>query len=134
LDRYQAVISRLANNQVQIKTWCVTALAALAALAVNNKEQGPLAIGLVVLCTFFFLDAYYLALERHFREESWRMVDEFLWDESPVDWADVLKIEGPRRGRAETWQAIRSCGLSLAVSPFYIALATMVVVGFIVAN
>src|SRR4051794_8305121 len=72
LDRYQAVISRLANNQVQVKTWCVTALAALAALAVNNKEQGPLAIGLVVLCTFFFLDAYYLALERHFREESRR--------------------------------------------------------------
>lgn len=121
LDRYQAVISRLANNQVQVKTWCVTALAALAALAVNNDQQGPLVIALVVVIAFFFLDAYYLSLERHFRGQSHRAVEEvFASGESP-SWAELFRMEGSRARPATglaSRQEVRSVACRFAVLPW----------------
>ena len=133
LDRYQAVISRLANNQVQVKTWCVTALAALSALAVNNDQQGPLVIALVVVIAFFFLDAYYLSLERHFRGQSHRVVEEvFASGESP-SWAELFRMEGPGQGQRQGWRAVRRCGGSLAVSPFYLGLLVMLALGFLLS-
>ena len=108
LDRYQNVIGRLANNQVQVKTWCVTALAALAALAINNEQRGPLVIALVVVVAFF-LDAYYLSLERHFRRESRRVAEEVLASGGSQR-ADLFRLEGPGRGQRQGWRAVRSCG------------------------
>src|SRR3954470_13882709 len=71
VDRYQAIIARLAGNSVQAKTWCFTATAAVAALGIGNKHSaGIFAVCLVLLAAFFYLDAYYLTLEQHFREAS----------------------------------------------------------------
>jgi hypothetical protein len=133
LDRYQAVIGRLANNQVQVKTWCVTALAALTALAVNNEQQGPLVIALVVVVAFFFLDAYYLSLERHFRGECRRVADDFLASGVSQSYADLFRMEGPGRGQRQGWRAVRGCGGSLAVSPFYLGLLVMLTLGFLLS-
>jgi hypothetical protein len=133
LDRYQAVIARLADNQVQVKTWCVTALGALAAVSVSSGERGLLVIGVAVLFTFFFLDAYYLSLERHFRAESRRSVDKLLSTATPCDWTSGLTMEGPGRGQRQAWQAVRMCGGSLAITPFYLGLMVMLVIGFALA-
>jgi hypothetical protein len=129
LDRYQAVIARLAGNQLQVKTWCVTALAALAAVAVNGSERGVAALGVVVLITFLILDAYYLSLERHFRDESEKVADKTV-----CDWRAAFSIEAPPRERRASWQALRRCGASLALSPFYLGLLVIVVLGFVLAG
>lgn len=113
LDRYQAVVSRLADNQVQVKTWCVTALAALASLAINNGQRGPLVIGLVAVIAFFFLDAYYLSLERHFRDQSRRLVDDVLGQHAARAWSDALKMEGPPRGKSQCCH-VPSCAVGTA--------------------
>jgi len=70
LARYQQIIGRLAGNSVQVKTWCFTASAALAALAIDRDQREIFAVTLVLVGTFFYLDSYYLALERHFRRQS----------------------------------------------------------------
>lgn len=131
LDRYQGVIARLSSNQVQVKTWCVTGVAALTALAINNDERGILALGIAVLAIFFILDAYYLCLERHFRSEARRLAESFHAD---MDVAALVSMEGPGRGIGQVWAATRSCGLSLAVSPFYLGLLVILAIGFQTAD
>src|SRR3954468_15616571 len=66
-DRYQGVVSRLANNSVQVKTWCVTAVGAVSAVAVNNGRSSLFLVALAILGVFMLLDVNYLFLERRFR-------------------------------------------------------------------
>lgn len=132
LARHQAVISRLANNSVQVKTWCVTALAALVALATNNREPELVLVGVMLLAAFFVLDSYYLVLERHFRRESARLVDDVAAD-SLDDWRALLRVEGPGLSGAQ-WRPIASCWKSLAVSPFYVGLGALLLVGLVLAT
>lgn len=105
VGRYQALISRLAGNSVQVKTWSVTLAAAVAALAVNNAKPALLLVAVVVLSAFGTLDAYYLSLERHFRAAAARAPQSV-----EDDWRGLFHIEAPpARGRTMRWlQAISS--------------------------
>ena len=62
VNRYQAVAARLANNCVQVKTWCVTAVGAIAALGVNNDKPALFGVGLAIVVIFMALDVQYLWL------------------------------------------------------------------------
>lgn len=70
LQSIQAVIARLANNSFLIKGWTVTLVAALIAITgkdiVQNKKY--ILFGLLPALFFWFLDGYYLSLERRFKE------------------------------------------------------------------
>jgi hypothetical protein len=59
----------MAGNSANCKTWCITLLAGLVALAFGQTRESVLAIGLVVTFLFYVLDSYYLALEKGFRDE-----------------------------------------------------------------
>jgi hypothetical protein len=123
LGRYQAIISRLATSSVQVKTWCITSLAALVALTVNSDEPRLLFVGVALVAGFYALDCYYLFLERHFREQSTGLVEDLAAGRIE-DWRALMKIEGPRLG-AKHWRAIGGCGASIAVSPFYVLLVLL---------
>ena len=68
LDFLQSIISRLAGNSFQMKTWNV-ALATAAIGFVTAKDSRPNMAVLAVIpsLAFWGLDAYYLALEKLFR-------------------------------------------------------------------
>lgn len=66
LSSLQAVVSRMASNCANCKTWCVTIVSALLALALENGKPNALTAAYLPLSLFFFLDAYYLSLERDF--------------------------------------------------------------------
>jgi hypothetical protein len=68
LDYLQAVVTRLAGNSFLLKGWSITLTTAIIGLAV--KEGGPAfaLLGLVPVVVFGLLDAYYLALEKGFRD------------------------------------------------------------------
>ena len=70
VDRYHSTAARLASYCVQVKTWCVTAIGAIAALAVNNNRPSLFGIGMAVLALFMLLDVQYLSLERRFRDAA----------------------------------------------------------------
>lgn len=74
VDRYQTTAARLANNSVQVKTWCVTAVGALAAVAVNNHRSSLFLVALAILFLFMLLDVQYLWLERRFRSGAFELV------------------------------------------------------------
>ena len=63
----QGVIQRMATNSAGCKTWCITIVSAI--LVVVADKQNPNLAWIAVFPTVLFaaLDAYYLALEKGFR-------------------------------------------------------------------
>ncbi|HWG39055.1 MAG TPA: hypothetical protein VN658_00800 [Candidatus Acidoferrales bacterium] len=68
LEMIQAAITRMAGNQVQLRTWAVT-LGTLVIGYAAAKEGHPRAalLGALPAITFWIQDGYYLALEKKFR-------------------------------------------------------------------
>jgi hypothetical protein len=69
LESLQAVITRMAGNQVQLRTWTVT-LGTLVIGYAAAKEGHPRAALLAALpaITFWIQDGYYLSVEKSFRK------------------------------------------------------------------
>ena len=67
LDIIQGAISRMAENSRHCKVWCVTLVAATLVLVARTGEPQHALIALGPTLLFLVLDAYYLALERAFR-------------------------------------------------------------------
>ena len=67
LDMIQAVITRMATNSFMLKGWAVTLIAGVFVL--SSKDSNPLffLIAYIPIVLFWFLDSYYLQLERKFR-------------------------------------------------------------------
>ncbi len=70
LEFIQAVISRLAQNSFLIKGWSVTLLTGLLILVLQQEKRfaGHVLLVAVPATVFWWLDAYYLYLERRFRD------------------------------------------------------------------
>ena len=68
LEIMQGVITRMAENSRSCKVWCVTLVAATLVLVTRTGEPRHSLIALVPALLFLVLDAYYLALERAFRD------------------------------------------------------------------
>lgn len=68
LEFLQAVITRLAGNSFLIKGWSVTLTTAIIGFAVKEGGPGFALVGLAPVTVFALLDAYYLGLEKAFRD------------------------------------------------------------------
>ena len=86
LQMMQDNITRMATNSANAKTWLVTIVAALLAVVGNivDFEYWTL-LALVPILVFWYLDAYYLNLERGLRNREQRFINILknvnLWDE-----------------------------------------------------
>ncbi len=67
LEFIQNIISRMNTNSFIIKGWCLTLISAILALSVNQEKNLILIIGIPVCLIFWFLDSYYLCLEKKYR-------------------------------------------------------------------
>ena len=67
LKMLQAVITRMASNSFQVKTWCITLVSALLALSAKDAKNMVFVAFLPVLM-FWWLDAFFLRQERLFRK------------------------------------------------------------------
>lgn len=64
LDRYQAIISRLAGDSSALKGWAITVSTAVVGFGAKDGPAHLAYLALVPLLLFYLLDAYYLACER----------------------------------------------------------------------
>lgn len=89
LEFIQAIISRLAGNSFQMKGWNVALATAAIGLAAAKDSKPTLAVLAVApALAFWFLDAYYLALEARYRalyDKTIKDEASFLLDAGPVD-------------------------------------------------
>src|SRR5687768_9317771 len=67
LDILQSMVSRLANNSASCKQWCLTIVAAVMVFALDKGKPEAILAALLPIIAFFWMDAYYLALERDVR-------------------------------------------------------------------
>ena len=68
LEMIEAIIERMANNSFLLKGWAITLVVALFALADKQYEQRYILIAFLPIIFFWFLDSYYLSLEKKYRE------------------------------------------------------------------
>jgi hypothetical protein len=68
LEMIQGVINRMASNQFLFKGWSITLIAAIATFTAKGNSPSLMAIPIVATLLFWFVDAYYLMLERAFRK------------------------------------------------------------------
>lgn len=67
LESIQNIINRMNSNSFQIKEWMITIVSALLALYANSDNVTYIFVAIVPTLLFWYLDAYYLQLERKFR-------------------------------------------------------------------
>lgn len=68
LEAIQRVIDRLSNISFILKGWAVSLVAGLMALAASGSNQGYVLIAYIPIAVFWFLDAYFLMMERQYCE------------------------------------------------------------------
>jgi hypothetical protein len=67
LDLLQSAITRMAANSFLLKGWCVTLATALFGFSAKEGAPRLALLALLPILAFWGLDAYYLGLERKFR-------------------------------------------------------------------
>ena len=68
LEFIQNVITRMNSNSFMVKGWAVTLVAALFALSDETTNKYFYMIALIPIPAFWFLDGFFLATERRYRE------------------------------------------------------------------
>lgn len=67
LEMIQNIISRMSQNSFSLKGWAVTLIAGIFALATKDANLSFFLISYVPILLFWFLDSYYLQMERKYR-------------------------------------------------------------------
>jgi hypothetical protein len=67
LNYLQAIITRLAGNSAQCKTWCLAIVSALFGFANAVKSDKVVAVAIIPIVIFYLVDAAYLGREKAFR-------------------------------------------------------------------
>lgn len=68
LEALQRVIDRLSNTSFILKGWAVSLVAGLMALASSGTNQRYILIIYIPIAVFWFLDAYFLMMERQYHD------------------------------------------------------------------
>lgn len=107
LDMIERAISRLSGHSATVKNFSLTVFIAVLTLGVSQDEPLLLVLAALVPLAFMFIDAYYLGVERSFRELYEAVV------ERPL-------AEAPSVGMNNGRPAPRLALGSHAVWPFYL--------------
>jgi len=119
----QNIISRMASNSANSKTWAITIISAVVVLLIDKSKTNVFYIAYIPLAMFFFLDCFYLGLERHFRN----IYNEFInvLDTDNFDFKILYKIQCPKKLLKKIGLTI--CGAcSFSTTPFYAIIAALV--------
>ncbi len=118
----QNVIQRMASNSTNCKAWCVTLVAAVLVIVADKGKPEYAWIALLPTVVFFALDAYYLALEKGFRNCYNQFVSKIRSDSlTEKDLYSVMPIGKISKLQLEAIQ-------SFSVWGFYISMALLVAV------
>ena len=122
LSIMQGVIQRMASNSTSCKAWCVTLVSAVLVIVADKGNPDYAWIALLPTVVFAALDAYYLALEKGFRNSynvfirklhTTQLTTEDLYSVSPTGNLSKLQLEALK---------------SFSVWGFYISLIVLIAI------
>lgn len=121
LEFIEGVISRMASNSFAMKGWMLTIVAALLAIYADSNPKNPSYILIAIFPTvlFWFLDAYYLYIERKYRD---------LYKDVNDDNPTVKPFDLSTNSRGGFGKYLSSIFGSVSTSPLY----GLIVIGLII--
>lgn len=128
IDILQSCISRMANNSEKCKIWCITIVAALITLSFNGEQGGCRYLIFIPIASLWFLDAFYLCLEREFRSISNKYLEMYDGKNIPDS---TYKIDPSGFAKCR-WYKIFKQARSISIFPFYgfLTIALLVAINY----
>jgi len=137
INMSQGVINRMANNSANCKKWAVAILTALLALVADGKIGfSNLWICYIPTVLFFFLDCFYLGLERQLTKKQEELIEKI---NDGKDFEKDLFVVRPRTAKSfrqrvyaelkkfgkQFWRTIGGI-ISFSTLPFYGAMIVII--------
>lgn len=113
----QDVISRMAGNSASSKTWCIALVSAILVLLADRDSPNLVWIAIAPIILFCMLDAYYLAMEKEFRDRYNQFVRKLHAGDVTID--DLFVVIPPGQSllsAKNVWRALKS----FSIWPFYL--------------
>ncbi len=118
----QSVIQRMASNSSSSKAWSITLVSAILVIVADKGNPQYALISIIPTFLFLVLDAYYLALEKGFRNSYNDFIDKL--HSGKVTSSDLYAVN-PKGGIFK--QFLKSL-ISFSVWPFYLTLLVMIII------
>jgi len=122
LNILQSTIQRMAENSSSSKTWCITLVSAILVVVADTGKDKYAFIAVIPSILFFFLDTYYLSLEKGFRNSYNDFVTRLHSDQ--VDSSELFLIKPKGKQISLLFQSLKS----FSVWPFYLTIIIMIFV------
>jgi len=123
VNTLQSIISRMASNSSNCKTWAVTIISAILVVLIDKQLSKYYLISYIPLFIFWVLDCYYLGMERIFRKRYNNFIDEI--EGESFSYATVFRIHASEKRFEKTVETVRAF-LSFSTSPIYIFLGIII--------
>lgn len=127
LEFIEATVTRMNTNSLKMKGWAVTLVSALLGFAATTKVPVLCLVAIIPSAMFGYLDAYYLSLERSFRDLYKAAINHELSNDDLYT-MDFTKITLGERSN------LKSCIITKSICPFYIILGICSAIGFFYMN
>ncbi len=121
----QNIITRMATNSTGCKTWCITLVSAVIVIVADKGKPSYIWISVIPIMLFGLLDAYYLLLEKTFREKYNEFIKKVHDATATIN--DMFIVAPSSGVKITTVEWIKAAG-STSVWPFYSLLLVMLVI------
>ena len=118
LEMLQGIINRMARNSASCKQWCLTLVAAVIFLIARSGNPEYVTIAFIPIVLFYWLDSYYLLLERSFRNHHTEFTTRLHQDKLTP--SDLYQFSPPRL-KNQYWAYLEALS-SISAAPFYLSL------------
>lgn len=116
----QGVIERMAANSSSAKAWCIAIVSAILVVVADKPQPDYALLALIPTFLFFALDAYYLAMEKGFRNAYNSFVQKV--HEGTLATADLYCVEPEGQASGLQLEAFKS----FSVWGFYLVLGIVI--------
>ena len=141
LQMMQEIITRMASNSANCKNWMITLVAGMLAVSCSiNELNGWILISLFPIFTFWYLDTFYLELERKMRNRQLdfvlktRQSDTSGKKKALFCFAPLEKDKITSEERAQGFVVTNDRAFSKSIAPFYGSIIFVVVIISVVLN
>lgn len=123
----QSVIQRMAANSAACKAWCVTLVSAILVIVADKGKPEFAYIALLPTVVFLALDAYYLALEKAFRNTYNDFIRKL--HRNTLTQSDLYSVQPIGNLSKLQFEAIKS----FSVWVFYLSLIVLIYIAKVIA-
>jgi len=121
LNITQSVIQRMATNSSSCKAWCITVVSAILVIVADKSKSQYALLAIIPNILFLVLDAYYLSLEKMFRNSYNDFIEKL--HKNRIDSSDLFAVVP----KGKLFKTFFKSILSFSIWPFYLTLFIMII-------